>query len=40
MIATNEDLKDAFVNKFDTDWENRKEFIKDLIEGNKVDQSL
>ncbi|XP_071176559.1 deoxynucleoside triphosphate triphosphohydrolase SAMHD1-like [Mytilus edulis] len=35
MIATNEDLKDAFVNKFDTDWEDRKEFIKDLIEGNK-----
>ncbi|XP_076110419.1 deoxynucleoside triphosphate triphosphohydrolase SAMHD1-like [Mytilus galloprovincialis] len=35
MIATNEDLKDAFVKKFDKDWENRKEFIKDLIEGNK-----
>lgn len=40
MIKTNKDLKEAFVNRFPSDWEDRKEFIKDLIEGNKVDQSL
>ncbi|CAG2202414.1 SAMHD1 [Mytilus edulis] len=35
MIATNKDLKDAFVKRFGTGWETKKKFIKDLIEGNK-----
>ncbi|CAC5410617.1 SAMHD1 [Mytilus coruscus] len=35
MITTNEELKKEFEKRFPTDWEDRKEFIKDLIEGNK-----
>lgn len=40
MIKTNDDLKEAFEKRFPTDWEAKKEFIKDLIEGNKVGKSI
>ncbi|CAC5368065.1 SAMHD1 [Mytilus coruscus] len=35
MITTNEDLKNEFEKRFPRDWDERKKFIKYLIEGNK-----
>ncbi|CAG2253248.1 SAMHD1 [Mytilus edulis] len=34
MMKENKELADAFANRFE-DWEEKKKFIKDLIDGNK-----
>lgn len=36
MIQENEDLAEAFTKRFSTNWEEKKEFIIDLINGTKV----